>query len=295
MPEPTVHVSVIVPTHNRGALLRDHLDTVLNQTYDDYEVVYADDASTDDTPSILKEYAARYPDRLRHLRVDFGAPGPVRNAGVQAAQGELLLFTDDDVTVPPNWIADMLTQYRQHGRDALCGGFAPFSMETPTERYLHYRMQIPFGEKAEPTAVAPMMNFLIPKRVFEKAGGFLDAPLTAAEDWEFCLRLHAQGVSIVYDPAVCVAHRYQRDKDAATERICATARLGVHVQGLRKGNLTLYTGYSVLRFLASPLWIPRHYPPELYGMALRMETLFCITRVQAYLQCLRGQSLLPES
>ncbi|MCP4641304.1 MAG: glycosyltransferase family 2 protein, partial [bacterium] len=88
----TPHVSVVVATHNRGAILRENVNSVLAQDFDDYEVVYANDDSTDDTAEVL----ASFGDRVRVVQGAWHAPGPARNAGVDKARGRLLLFTDDD-------------------------------------------------------------------------------------------------------------------------------------------------------------------------------------------------------
>jgi GT2 family glycosyltransferase len=184
----------------------------------------------------------------------------------------------------------MVRRYEARGADALCGGFAPHALETRAERYLHHRMQLLFGASPKPVRAAPMMNFLIARTVFDAARGFLEEPIEAAEDWEFCLRLGAQGKTIYYDPAVSVIHRYQQGSDAMRQRIRATAALGVHIVRRHGRNLTFYTGYSILRFLASPLWILWRFPIDLYPTALSMEALFIGVRLKTYLECLARET-----
>ena len=282
MPDPVCTVSVIVPTHNRAATLRKNLDTVLAQEYGSYEAVYVDDGSMDDTPEILRDCAAEHRDRFRWVRTACGAPGPARNAGVERARGEFLLFTDDDVTVPPVWITGMLGRYAVCGCSALCGGVAPESLETMAERYLHARMQTRLGARPRRIRAAPMMNFLIPRAIFLEAGGFSKEPLEAAEDWEFCIRLRAAGHTIAYDPAVSVTHRYQRDMAPAIERMRAAGSCGVRMQVMRGRPVAPYVAYSLLRSLTSPVWAPFRYPLSLYATAARIEWIFGIARLKAY-------------
>ena len=60
-------ISIITATYNSGKTLRDTLDSVLRQTYSDYEHIIIDGASSDDTPAIVREYEARYEGRLRYI------------------------------------------------------------------------------------------------------------------------------------------------------------------------------------------------------------------------------------
>jgi len=277
-------VSVIVPTHNRCALVRGQIDALLDQTTKDYEVIYVNDGSTDDTPRLLADYAGHHPDRLRWTTAAFGAPGPSRNLGAAMARGEFLLFADDDVIVGRDWVAAMLARYKAHACEALSGGFEPFALDTPAERYLDCRMRARFGARPRYVRAAPMMSFLIPADLFRRVGGFLNEPIAAAEDWEFCERLRIHGARIFYDPAVKVTHRYQKDEAAVLERIRATAALGVYTWSRNHRTTALYTAYSALRFAASPLWLWRRYPADLIGLAFRMEAHFCRARVAAYLR-----------
>jgi len=280
--ERTSEVSVVVATRNRAELLPENVEAVLAQQHQGFEAIYVDDDSTDDTPAILEQYATRNPDRMRHVHVECGAPGPARNAGARLARGKFLLFTDDDVLVPAGWIAGMLERHQACGCDALCGGVAPRSLEAPIERYLHCRMQARLGTKPRQIPAAPMMNFLIARDLFWETGGFLEEPIEAGEDWEFCARLRARGGSLFYDPAIQVIHRYQHDHAAALRRIRAAGTLGIYIRAKHHSALWPYTAYSVLRTLTCPFWLPRRYPLDLYGLAMRMEVQFCLSRLRAY-------------
>lgn len=89
--------SVIIPTYNRAALLREALDSVFAQTFTDYEVIVVDDGSEDDTPAVI----ASYGQRVRFYRQENSGPGAARNLGIQNAAGEYLAFLDsDDVWFP---------------------------------------------------------------------------------------------------------------------------------------------------------------------------------------------------
>jgi GT2 family glycosyltransferase len=207
------------------------------------------------------------------------------------ASGEWLLFTDDDVIVPQDWIERMLERCAAHGVTALCGGIAPYSLEHRIERYLHYRVQGALGRRAGPIKAAPMMNFLLTRSRFEAAGGFLEEPLKAAEDWEFCRRLTRDGLPIIYDPVVKVIHRYQRDAGPAIARMRDAGAAGVSVWLKGHRGAALYTAYSIARAVAAPIWIPARYPLDLFVTALHMEWVFAGARARTYLNHLQGRSV----
>lgn len=285
-------VSVIVPTHNRAGSLREHIERVMTQTDSDYEVIYVNDSSTDDTSAILAEYASRYAGRLRVVSANCGAPGPARNAGVSVARGDLLLFADDDVVVPNDWVEKMVASLDRHKGAAVCGGIAPAAMRSDIERYLHYRVVGSLGKTAGQIHAAPMMNFIVSRDAFTKIGGFLDVPLRAAEDWEFCRRLRHSGVHIVFDPSVEVQHNYQAELGPALRRMREAGAAGVYIWLQHHRGAFLYTMYSLIRCILSPFWIPFRYPMNLYALAVHMEYIFAEARLIAYLRHLSGKPII---
>ena len=93
--------SIVVPCHNVRAWLRPCLDSVLGQSFSDFEIIGVDGASTDGSGRILDEYAAAdHRVRALHLTEDVGV-GPTRNAGLKECRGDYVLFLDaDDLYLP---------------------------------------------------------------------------------------------------------------------------------------------------------------------------------------------------
>jgi len=85
-------VSVIIPTYNRADLVCQSIDSVLEQTFTDFEVIVVDDGSTDDTATVVKEYG----DRVRYIWTENGGTGHARNVGMQHARGRYFVFLDSD-------------------------------------------------------------------------------------------------------------------------------------------------------------------------------------------------------
>ncbi|MGH7773523.1 MAG: glycosyltransferase family 2 protein [Candidatus Binatia bacterium] len=87
-------VSVVIPTHNRAPLLSRAINSVLVQTFSDYEIIVVDDGSTDHTREIIEQFRGA---RMRYVRLERNCGASrARNVGIQAAQGEWVAFLDSD-------------------------------------------------------------------------------------------------------------------------------------------------------------------------------------------------------
>lgn len=92
-----IKVSIVVPVYNSAKYLRITLDSLINQSLEDIEIIAIDDASTDDSFSILKEYALLFPNKMRIFQnaTNMGQ-GATRNRGIKEAKGEYIGFVDSD-------------------------------------------------------------------------------------------------------------------------------------------------------------------------------------------------------
>ena len=91
----TPKVSIVIPVYNSAKYLRECIDSVLAQSFSDWEVVAVDDGSSDDSPAILDEYAAK-DSRIKVIHKANGGVSAARNDGLAAACGEYVLFVDSD-------------------------------------------------------------------------------------------------------------------------------------------------------------------------------------------------------
>ena len=98
--------SVLLPTRNGGKYLRNCIESVLGQDYDDFELVISDNANSDETPAVLRDYAGR--DRVKIIRLE--EPVPVTdnwNAAYRASSGDFIVMMGDDDFLLPNYFARM--------------------------------------------------------------------------------------------------------------------------------------------------------------------------------------------
>ena len=93
-------VSVIVPVYNAEKFLAETLDSILHQTYEEYEVIAVNDGSTDSSGKILDEYAQK-DSRIKPMHIANGGVSNARNCGLEVAEGEFVYFLDGDDTIDP--------------------------------------------------------------------------------------------------------------------------------------------------------------------------------------------------
>lgn len=109
--------SVIIPVYNVETYLRECLDSVFNQTFTDWEAICINDGSTDGSADILNEYAARER-RLKVITQPNGGLSAARNAGIDTAEGEYVLFLDSDDWLEKNALEVLSANLE--GEDMLC-------------------------------------------------------------------------------------------------------------------------------------------------------------------------------
>lgn len=106
-------VSVIIDNYNYGRFISDAIQSVLNQTYKDWELIVVDDGSTDDSVDIIKEYSDRYPDRICAIVKDNGGQASCFNVGYSNAKGDIIAFLDSDDTWMPEKLERIVEAHKK--------------------------------------------------------------------------------------------------------------------------------------------------------------------------------------
>ena len=114
-------VSIIMPVYNVEKYIHASINSVLNQTYKDYELILVDDGSPDACPQICDNYSDKY--RYIHtIHKKNGGLSSARNAGVEMASGEYILFLDSDDTILPETLEKVVTKAEETGADVTIFG-----------------------------------------------------------------------------------------------------------------------------------------------------------------------------
>ena len=193
-------LSVVIPTYNHAALLAAALDCLAAQTlpHTAFEVVVADDGSTDTTPAVLAAAATRLPLRVVRLPVNRGRAA-ARNAALRAARAPLVMFTDSDVLVRPDFLARHLALHRAAGRPVVGRGPVVFVPRPELPARLPLVRSSP--------AFLDTANASVPRQAVFDAGLF-DEGFRAYgwEDVDLGLRLQALGLPRVFAPEAVAFH-----------------------------------------------------------------------------------------
>ena len=116
-------IDVIVPIYNVEAYLEKCVESLLNQTFDDYVITLVDDGSPDGCPAICDRYRDAYPEKVRVIHKENGGLSDARNVGVQQSQSEFVVFIDSDDYVSPRIIEELYRPHAEHGADMVVSSF----------------------------------------------------------------------------------------------------------------------------------------------------------------------------
>ena len=126
-------VSVIIPIYNTEKYLRRCVDSVLNQTFVDYEILLIDDGSTDDSASICHEYAQKY-DRIKAIHAHHLGVASARNLGLKLAKGKYIMFCDSDDYAEPDWIQTLYETIEKNPDSSVFSAFLKNNIDEGTEK-----------------------------------------------------------------------------------------------------------------------------------------------------------------
>lgn len=118
-------ISVIVPVYNVEELLPKCLDSLVNQTFDDYEVIVVNDGSPDNSQKIIDDYYKKYPNIIKPLKKENGGLSSARNYGLKYATGEYVLYVDSDDYVSSDILEKMYSLGMRDNSDiVVCRSYA---------------------------------------------------------------------------------------------------------------------------------------------------------------------------
>lgn len=190
-------VSIIIPVYNDEAHVARAVESALNQTMKEVEVVVVDDGSTDNTPEVLHRYAGR----IFAIRQGNGGPAAARNTGIAASRGEYLCFLDSDDSISPRKAEIQAALLDTHPEAGLCYG-AYQEIDSRDGRLISVSRTS--HTILDRTSGSFPPSFLIPAAMFrrawlDKVGGF-DEGLRRVEDFDLEYRLWAAGCRFLGHP-----------------------------------------------------------------------------------------------
>jgi len=181
-------VSVVIPTFNRKEKLIRAINSVLNQTYQDFEIIIIDDCSKDKTFGVVKKIDD---DRIIYSRNKKNLGGSAsRNRGVSMAKGEYVAFLDDDDLWMPNKLEEQMSVIRNLD-EKYCGAFCGFSIikdNKESTSKIYKKEGCLFYELLDYNCIGTTSTIIIRKKCLNNVGGF-NEDLPSNQDLDLFLRL----------------------------------------------------------------------------------------------------------
>jgi glycosyltransferase involved in cell wall biosynthesis len=275
-------VSVIIPAYNAEAHIAETLGSVAGQTYHDWEVVLADDASTDATAELARTFGERF--KLIGNARNSG-PAEARNLAVAHSSGELLAFLDaDDLWLP----AFLDLQVKLFDDAQAAGGrvglVACNARLLGPDGFLPDTYQDHFGFPGNLT-LSRLLSFnpiyvsaLAPRAVFDEAGGYCPE-IFGAEDYDLWVRILELGYSVAATREPLAVYRLSRGSVSTRPDSMARAVQMVYRRALERGKLTPHERRIAQRELRLRRAIERIATPNGISLLRVLRTLPLLARV----------------
>lgn len=202
--------SVIVPLYNRPAEIKEMLTSLLDQTYQDFEVIIVEDGSKNKAEDIVNKFKDKL--NIQYYFKKNEGQGFARNYGFERAKGDFFIVFDSDIIVPKDYFIKVIEGIKENGLDAFGGPDAAHESFTPIQKAISYSMTSPFttggirGNKKHVGQFHPRsFNLGISREVWEKTGGFKLS--RRSEDIEFSIRMINSGFKVGLIPDAFVYHK----------------------------------------------------------------------------------------
>ena len=173
-------ISIIIPTKDEEKYLPMLLTSIKNNNYPNkYEIIVADANSKDNTVKISKSFGCKV--------IKGGMPGIARNNGAKVANGDILMFIDADMILPPNFIGSAVKEFKKKSLSVCSCDFVPFDSRDLLDLFLYelYNLLVYSTQCISPHASG--MFIMIKKKVHDKINGF-DSEVVMAEDHDYVRR-----------------------------------------------------------------------------------------------------------
>lgn len=207
-------ISVVVSTINRPNKIARCLNSILDSTYTNFEIIVVDQSNDSKTKKIIEKLRTK---KIYYYQIRYRGLSRARNFGIRKARGNIIAFTDDDCISHTSWL-ETITEAFQSNKDAV----GVFGKTLPYHPERHMGQQCPslFSYPEEKLILAPVLhwkfiglgnNMAFDRKVFTFVGGFKEwlghgSIGMSADDGEFSLRLLTKGYNLFYTPKAKIFH-----------------------------------------------------------------------------------------
>lgn len=196
-------ISVIVPVYNNEKYLSKCLDSILNQTYKDIEIVCVDDGSTDGSGQILDNYAKK-DSRVKVIHKENAGVSVARNTGIKESAAPIIAFVDSDDYIQSDMYEKMISLMEKENVDCVCCDYKNIYPDKIVNKNSRFGNQILYGNQireeivkgiigflpADNNCLTSVCNRLFIRDILIKNNVWFDEKRTYGEDWLFCIEYY---------------------------------------------------------------------------------------------------------
>ena len=259
--------SVIIPLYNRPQEIKELLETLVQQTYKQFEVLVVEDGSKLDAADIVKGFADQLD--LHYYVKENAGQGFARNYAFERAEGDYFVIFDSDCLIPEDYLQIVNDSLAANWLDAYGGPDAAHESFTPTQKAISYAMTSPFttgGIRGNKKAIGGQFhprsfNMGLSRTAWQKAGGFKITRL--GEDIEYSIRIHSLGFKIGLIPEAKVYHKRRTNLLQFYKQIHFFGRARINIYKFFPDTLKLvhffpaaFTIFLVIMILSNIFYLP---------------------------------------
>ncbi len=209
-------LTLAIPVYNMISFLPQCMKTMLSQTSQDFEIILVDDGSTDGSADLCDNYAAQFPNLIRAVHKVNGGLSSARNAGIDAASGDFIIFPDPDDWVEPDYVQHLLELQKTHNADLVCTGYYVATGNGSSPASADSTPVVLSSKDAQKgLLLSPRLSGFAWNKLYRldiirsHSLRFLD-DVGTTEDLDFVYRYLAYANNICYAPCYRTYHYYQR-------------------------------------------------------------------------------------
>ena len=202
--------SIVIPVYNRPDEVKELLDSLLSQVFEDFEVIIVEDGSTEKSDQVIQHYQSEL--NIHYFFKENSGQGFARNYGFERAKGDYIIVFDSDCIIPDNYLIHVDSFLKKNTADAFGGPDKAHSSFNTLQKAISYSMTSPFttggirGNKKHVGKFHPRsFNMGISKEVFDKTRGYKLTRM--GEDIEFSIRIINSGFKTALIEKAHVYHK----------------------------------------------------------------------------------------
>jgi len=231
-----MQVSVIIPTYNRAKRLGKAIDSVLNQSHQDFELIIVDDGSDDNTAEVIESYSSD----IVYLRQENSGPAAARNRGIEKARYDLLAFLDSD-----DWFAKNKLETQMEAMNRNPSYLISHTQETwyrngniLNQKVKHRKNSGDIFKQSLELCAVGMSTVMMRRETFERYGLF-DEDFSCCEDYDLWLRVSAEQEFLLVDEPLTLKDGGRADQVSTIYRVGMDKfRIRAIMKILTSGRLT---------------------------------------------------------